>query len=222
MIQRVRPVPPRKLRSNCGSRRTRIEPIWAVAISSARSAQQRLASGLTSMAQAQHFLGRFEPARGNFGEALGLALEANDLASVTVALGPLSNLEGAAGDHDRAVRLWAACEAIKQRIGGGAPAQVMRVSDPSAAASLAIGEDAVARAWAQGWAMTPQEAVRYAARCRSVADRTVAAGVSGEAYVSTCQRQGRHPSSPHGVTRPERILRPDARRQPRKHRFAQR
>jgi hypothetical protein len=164
MIQRVRPVPPRKLRSNCGSRRTRIEPIWAVAISSARSAQQRLASGLTSMAQAQHFLGRFEPARGNFGEALGLALEANDLASVTVALGPLSNLEGAAGDHDRAVRLWAACEAIKQRIGGGAPAQVMRVSDPSAAASLAIGEDAVARAWAEGWAMTPQEAVRYATR----------------------------------------------------------
>jgi hypothetical protein len=30
-------VPARKVRSNCGSRRTRIEPIWAVAISSARS-----------------------------------------------------------------------------------------------------------------------------------------------------------------------------------------
>jgi tetratricopeptide (TPR) repeat protein len=60
-----------------------------------------LISGLTSMAQAQHFLGRFEQARQNFGEALRLALEANDLASVTIALGPLSNLESAAGDHDR-------------------------------------------------------------------------------------------------------------------------
>src|SRR6266702_1369862 len=123
-----------------------------------------LICGLTSTAQAQHFLGRFQPARNNFGEALRLALEANDLASVTVALGPLSNLEGAAGDHDRAVRLWAACEAIKQRIGGGAPAEVMRVSDPCAAATLAIGEDAVRSAWAEGWAMSPEEAVRYATR----------------------------------------------------------
>jgi predicted ATPase/class 3 adenylate cyclase len=123
-----------------------------------------LIGGLTSMAQAQHFLGHFEPARKNFGEALRLALEANDLASVTVALGPLSNLEGAAGDHDRAVRLWAACEAIKQRIGGGAPAEVMRVSDPCPAATLAIGEDAVRCAWAEGWAMSPEQAVRYATR----------------------------------------------------------
>jgi hypothetical protein len=123
-----------------------------------------LISGLTAMAQAQHFLGRFEQARLNFGEALRLALEAKDLASVTVALGPLSNLEGAAGNHERAVRLWAACEAIKQRIGGGAPAEVMRVSNPCAAATLAIGEDVVRRAWAEGWAMTPEAAVRYATR----------------------------------------------------------
>lgn len=38
----------------------------------------------------------------------------------------------------------------------------MRVSDPSAAATLAMGEDAVGRAWAEGWAMTPNEAIRYA------------------------------------------------------------
>jgi predicted ATPase/class 3 adenylate cyclase len=123
-----------------------------------------LIGSLTSMAQAQHFLGRFQPARQNFGEALRLALEANDLASVTVALGPLSNLEGAAGDHGRAVRLWAACEAIKQQIGGGAPAEVMRVSDPCPAATLAIGEDGVRSAWAEGWAMSPEQAVRYATR----------------------------------------------------------
>jgi predicted ATPase/class 3 adenylate cyclase len=130
-----------------------------------------LISGLTSMAQAQHLLGRFEQARQNFGEALRLALEANDLASVTIALDPLSNLEDAAGDHDRAVRLWAASQAIKQQIGGGAPAEVMRVSDPSAAARLAMGEDAVGRAWAEGWAMTPNEAVRYATR-EPAPDRT--------------------------------------------------
>jgi len=123
-----------------------------------------LISSLTGMAQAQHFLGRFQQARTNFGEALRLALQAGDLASVTVALGPLSNLEGTAGDHDRAVRLWAACEKIRQRIGGGAPVEVMQVSDPCPAAALAIGEEAVKRAWAEGWAMSPEQAVRYAAR----------------------------------------------------------
>jgi predicted ATPase/DNA-binding SARP family transcriptional activator len=130
-----------------------------------------LISSLTGMAQAQHFLGRFQQARNNFGEALRLALQAGDLASVTVALGPLSNLEGAAGDHDRAVRLWAACEAIRQRIGGGAPAEVMRVIDPCPAAALAIGEEAMKRAWAEGWAMSPEEAVRYAT-CEPAAGRT--------------------------------------------------
>jgi hypothetical protein len=93
-----------------------------------------------------------------------LALRADDLASVTVILGPLSNLEGAAGDHDRAVRLWAACESIKQRIGGGPSAEAMRVRDPSATAAAVIGEDAVGRAWAEGWAMAPEEAVRYVTR----------------------------------------------------------
>jgi hypothetical protein len=102
-----------------------------------------LISGLTSMAQAQHFLDRFEQARGSFGEALGLALEANDLASVTVALG-------------------------------------------SAAASLAIGEDAVARA----------------SRLRG-----------REAYVSTCQRQRTPPLPAHMASRAQSaLLRSDARR----------
>lgn len=47
----------------------------------------------------------------------------------------------------------------------------MRVSDPSATATSAMGEDAVGRAWAEGWAMTPGEAVRYATR-EPAPDRT--------------------------------------------------
>jgi hypothetical protein len=38
------------------------------------------------------------------------------------------------------------------------------VSDPCAAATLAIGEDSVRSAWAEGWAMSPEQAVRYATR----------------------------------------------------------
>ena len=119
-------------------------------------------NGLTGMAQTQRFLGRFDEARRNYEEAIRLALEAKDLASVTMVLDPLSNLESTAGNHDRAVRLWAASDAVKQRIGGGAPQEVMRVTDPRATATQMIGEEAVARAWEDGQAMTPEEAVRFA------------------------------------------------------------
>ncbi len=119
-------------------------------------------NALTGMAQTQRFLGRYDVARRNYEEAIRLALEAKDMASVTMVLDPLSNLESTAGNHDRAVRLWAASDAVKQRIGGGAPQEVMRVTDPREAATAAIGEEAVSRAWRGGQAMTPEEAVRYA------------------------------------------------------------
>jgi hypothetical protein len=53
-------------------------------------------------------------------------------------------------------------DAIKQRIGGGAPPEVMRVTDPREAATSVIGEEAAARAWKEGEAMTPEEAVGFA------------------------------------------------------------
>ena len=71
-------------------------------VASTRSARARALIAAGSIAYWQADLGRarLQPARKNFGEALRLAVEANDLASVTVALGPLSNLEGTVGDHD--------------------------------------------------------------------------------------------------------------------------
>jgi Adenylate and Guanylate cyclase catalytic domain len=66
------------------------------------------------------------------------------------------------GQYERAVRLWAAAQAIKERIGGGAPSEMMQTVDPRPAAIEALGEDAVAQAWIEGQAMTPEGAVAYA------------------------------------------------------------
>ena len=79
-------------------------------------------------------------------------------------LEPLSNVDAAEGDFSGAVRLWAAAQAIKERVGGGAPSEMMQTVDPRPAAVEAIGEQAVAEAWAAGQAMTPAEAVAYAVR----------------------------------------------------------
>jgi len=77
-------------------------------------------------------------------------------------LEPLSNVDAAERDFPRAVRLWAAAQAIKERVGGGAPSEMMQTVDPSPAAVEAIGEQAVSEAWAAGQAMSPADAVAYA------------------------------------------------------------
>jgi hypothetical protein len=60
VIHMVRPVPAKKLRSKSGSRRARMEPTWAVAISSRRSAQQRPESALFHIVQRPGSAGALE------------------------------------------------------------------------------------------------------------------------------------------------------------------
>jgi predicted ATPase/class 3 adenylate cyclase len=121
-----------------------------------------LTEAITGLGQLEQLTGRFDAARGHYAEALQLALDAGTTPQVAMVLEPLSNVDAAEGNHVRAVELWAAAQAIKQRVGGGAPSEMMQTVDPRPAAIEAVGEDAVARAWAEGQAMTPEEAVAYA------------------------------------------------------------
>jgi predicted ATPase len=150
------------------------------AVEEARRAGERywLINGLTGLGQLHRMMGNVEEARRYYAEALQLSLEDGNLAMVTMALDPLANLEGAAGEHDRAVRLWAASDAIKERIGGGAPEEEMLVSDPRAVAAAAIGQEAVDAAWREGRRMSPAEAVREAATLAGVDSASNLAPVS--------------------------------------------
>jgi predicted ATPase/class 3 adenylate cyclase len=121
-----------------------------------------LINGLTGVGQLHRATGAIPEARHHYAEALKLALEDGNLAMLTMALEPLSNLEADAGDHERAVRLWAVSSAIREQMGGGAPEEFMMVRDPREPARAAIGNDAVERAWQAGRAMTPSDAVEAA------------------------------------------------------------
>jgi hypothetical protein len=132
-----------------------------------------LISGLTSMAQAQHFLGRFAQARQNFGEALRLALEANDLASVTIALGP-GITTGRSG-----------CGPPPRRSSSGsvaAPGRGHARERPKRGCDLGDGRGRRGARLGRGMGHDPQRGgtIRNPrTRSRSDTDRAVGAGVSG-------------------------------------------
>jgi predicted ATPase len=128
-----------------------------------------LMNGLTGLGQLHRVSGEVEKARRYYAESLALALEDGNQAMLSMALEPLSTLEEEAGEHERAVRLWAVSDAIRTEMGGGAPEDFMMVRDPRPAAAAAIGDAAVARAWADGLAMTAADAVREAQAIADIA-----------------------------------------------------
>ncbi|HUG29693.1 MAG TPA: tetratricopeptide repeat protein [Candidatus Limnocylindria bacterium] len=137
---------------------------WETALPMIRERGDRfwLTEAITGLGYLDQLTGRFDSARGHYAEALEIALDAGTEPQVAMVLEPLSNLDAAERDFPRAVRLWAAAQAIKERVGGGAPSEMMQTVDPRPAAAEAIGEQAVAEAWATGHAMTPAEAVAFA------------------------------------------------------------
>ncbi len=121
-----------------------------------------LTEAVTGLGQLEQLTGRFAAARGHYAESLQLALESGAVPQVAMVLEPLSNVDSAEGNHRRAVELWSAAQAIKERVGGGAPSEMMQTVDPRPAAIEAIGEAAVAQAWDEGLALTLEQAVARA------------------------------------------------------------
>ena len=67
-----------------------------------------------------------------------------------------------AGQPERAVRLAAAAEAWLQKVGGQVPAAFFPFTDPRETAAEVLDEASMERAWAEGSAMTLEEALAYA------------------------------------------------------------
>jgi hypothetical protein len=72
-------------------------------------------------------------------------------------------LAGARGQRARAARLWGAAEALRTDIGAPLPPDARPLYEPSMAAARALlGEAAWETAFAQGKAMSAEEAAEYA------------------------------------------------------------
>ena len=66
------------------------------------------------------------------------------------------------GRHQRALRLAGAATALKEEIGGGAPAELMRSGESLEKSRLNLEPEAAERAWNEGREMGTDKAIAYA------------------------------------------------------------
>jgi len=140
---------------------TRLEEVAAIW----RRIGDRLHLGfdLVWLASAHGRLGHRDEARSAALEALEIFLEADNQTGIGIALVDLAWLALWEGQHERAVRLTAAFEALRERVGGppGGFAGLLE-GDPAEEARSHLAEDVARRAWDEGRAMTTDEAVELA------------------------------------------------------------
>jgi tetratricopeptide (TPR) repeat protein len=114
---------------------------------------------LTSMLQ-----GRYQQAEDELLECLDVALELGDLAGVAVDLDRLGQAAVALGRPERAVVVAGAADRLRESVGGGLTVESGRweTEHPRDAARRFLTDTQIDRAWAQGRAMSLEDAVAHA------------------------------------------------------------
>jgi predicted ATPase/class 3 adenylate cyclase len=105
----------------------------------------------------------FEASRASFAEGLNQFREVGSHQGVAICLAGFAQLAQSGADPDRAARLFGAAEALRDAIGAGLtlmdrPGYERAVADTR----TALGDEAFARAWAAGRALTPDAAIALA------------------------------------------------------------
>jgi DNA-binding CsgD family transcriptional regulator len=115
-------------------------------------------------------------ARARLLEALTLAREVGDQWSVAVALDLMAGACARGRRANLAARLLGAAEALRERLGAALPPAMSELRDPGLTQARAeLGEAEFARSWAEGRALTPEEAAReFEAARMSEAAKTAA------------------------------------------------
>jgi len=111
-----------------------------------------------TVAQVARLQGRLGDAAMHYREAIRIARELGDSVQVTEPLQGLAAVLIATGDAEQGVRLLAANQAIRERLGGGPPPEWLRLGDPLAEARRTLDEATYDRAWAAGLALSDEEA----------------------------------------------------------------
>ena len=108
-------------------------------------------------------LGEHDLAERSLKEALALNRELGNWAYGAYCLEGFAGLAGARGQGARAARLWGAAEALRTNIGAPLPLDARRLYERSMVAARALlGEGAWEATFAQGMAMSAEEAAEYA------------------------------------------------------------
>jgi hypothetical protein len=107
---------------------------------------------------------RYEQAQGELLECLQIARELGDLAGVAIDLERLGQTAVALGRPERAVVVAGAADRLRESVGGGLTVESGRweTEHPRDAARRFLTDTQIDRAWAQGRAMSLEDAVAYA------------------------------------------------------------
>jgi tetratricopeptide (TPR) repeat protein len=124
---------------------------------------------LLGAAMAAGALGQILRRKGEDGRAAELYLRSAELGSaidddsgIGVALHALATMAGLRGDHETALLLWSAGDALTHVGGARAPAQLLDLVDPRAAAEAALGVEEVQRLSREGSVLTAEAAIGLA------------------------------------------------------------
>jgi tetratricopeptide (TPR) repeat protein len=102
-----------------------------------------------------------ETARKYATEAVELFAELGDVSGIVGILDDLSVLASRLGEHKVALTLYSAAAHLKENVGGGPPAAIVRIPDPRPEASKILPADEFDEAWSRGSRMTLEEATEY-------------------------------------------------------------
>lgn len=105
--------------------------------------------------------GRYEEAFGDVAEALRLAVDAGDVTGMLFELDTLSRIEHARGKLERAITLRAACANLQHSSGAGL-IEAAREFTPGGDVVGGLTKEDFEQSWAEGEAMSIEEAVAYA------------------------------------------------------------
>ena len=122
-----------------------------------------IANSLNHLGRVARRQGDVAAARALYAESLTIRRELWDRLGIAECLEGFAGLAGAQGQPRRVARLFGAAEGLREAIGVTLPPSVRADYDSTVAAARAsLGEAALARAWAEGRAMTLEQAIEYA------------------------------------------------------------
>jgi predicted ATPase/class 3 adenylate cyclase len=106
-------------------------------------------------------IGETETARAMQREALEMFVEVGNPTGIAMVLEEIAMIETVEGRHERALRLAGAAAALKDDIGGGAPAELMRSGESFEESNRNLDPETARRAWDEGREMGLDKAVAY-------------------------------------------------------------
>jgi predicted ATPase/class 3 adenylate cyclase len=110
------------------------------------------------MYQVHRFRGEYDEARDMMLSELEFLNRGADPASIASALDSMADVSIVRGYPERGIRLAGAAARLKDESGGAAPPALVAVPDPREQARGSLSDEEIERLWAEGYAMTAEEA----------------------------------------------------------------